>query len=696
MSAENTPPSVENLTPPFHGLMAMARSRVGRTVAASLLVGASGITAFATEAAVAPQIAHADSIDDALNSYPDKNMPCEHPNSAGVYAVSGSCTNYDWGPTHTTVLSDPSTYSSRGYGYRNCTDWVAYRVNQVSGGKITVPSNLQNGGQWYDRAPASERSSTAKPGEAAVKPTSSGDSYGHVAFVEAVSADGKTMTISEYNHDVKGDPDQRTLTIAGSGFTEFVDFGVDPSAVSGSGSSSGPSLPSGASPIQNGGFNNDSSHWSPNGGLSYQQVAQAAPTEPYEGTGFEVIQATQAGDSLSETNTASIRAGDTYCVSAEVVTAGGNTNGSGTLALWMTDGATNEVSTKEFSALPNANGWQEVKTCVTATTAHSYIKAQIYPSVGSPAIGVDAVDVHKTLSANGGFNIGTGYWNTAPGTNFTSYSASDNVGTNPYEGGRFGATNTNTSGGSIYQDLPHTINAGDTFCAEAEVNTVGNTTGASGMLAIHLTGTNTTETSTDQFSNLPGGNSWTPIKTCVTATSAHSNIRVQLFPSVGSPTVGVDVLDVHESIIQNGGFNVDSSHWTASGNPAYMQYNNYSSTLPAEGSGFEVVQASGAGDSLYESRGYAINAGDTYCVDANVITPGYGSGASGTLAIWLLGLNGVDKSTYDFNNLPGGNAWKHITACVMASVSEPDGVIRAQIYPTPGGAPVGVDGVDVH
>ncbi|MFI6401481.1 CHAP domain-containing protein [Streptomyces sp. NPDC050548] len=524
--------------------------------------------------------------------------------------------------------------------------------------------------------------------------------YGHAAIINSVSSSIQIVnqnTVAVYSSASisSGALASSNATLSMTGWPGYAIQGVIHHPGS-TGSGSGPSLPSGASPIENGGFNVDSSHWSPNGTLGYQQTGSAAPTLPYEGTGFELIQALNSGDGLSETNSKTISAGDTYCASAEVVTAGANTGGGGTLALWMTGGSTNEVSTKDFSSLPNANGWQEVKTCVTATTAHSYIKVQFYPTAGGPTIGVDAVDVHQTLSANGGFNGGTGYWNLATGTSFTTYAAADNVGTNPYEGGRFGATNTNTSGGSIYQDLPRTINAGDTFCAEVEVNTVGNTSGASGMLAIHLTGTNTTETSTDQFAGLPGGNSWTPVKTCVTATAVHSNVRVQLFPSVGSPTVGVDALDVHSSIIENGGFNVDSSHWSVSGSPAYMQYSNYSSTLPAEGSGFEVVQASGTGDSLYESRGYAIGAGDTYCVDASVITPGYGSGASGTLAIWLLGANGTDKSTYSFSNLPGGNSWQHIKACVMASVAESNGTIRAQIYPTPGGAPVGVDAIDVH
>lgn len=178
-------------------------------------------------------MAHADSIDDALNSYDYTNMPCEHPNAQGVYAATGPCTNYDWGPVHTTNLNDSSTLSPRGYGYRNCTDWVAFRLEQLA--NYTVSRNLRDGGQWYSSAPASERSATPKAWDAAVEPAtydSNGKEikYGHVAFVESVSADGQTMTVSEYNENGVGTGDQRkNINVASSEFTEFVDFGVHPS-----------------------------------------------------------------------------------------------------------------------------------------------------------------------------------------------------------------------------------------------------------------------------------------------------------------------------------------------------------------------------------------------------------------------------------------------------------------------------------
>lgn len=199
-------------------------SHFKRNIGRAALVGAL-LTGSSADMNLA--VAQANSIDSALASYPNGDMPCEH----APYNVSGACANYDWGPKHTEAYDDPSEYSSRGYSYRNCTDWVAYRVNQISGGSVSVPKGLGNGGQWYANAPQSERSSVPKFGEAAVMP----GNPGHVAFVESVNAIdpnnplNDSITISEYNRSAMGDGDQRTGRASDMGFTQFVNFGISSS-----------------------------------------------------------------------------------------------------------------------------------------------------------------------------------------------------------------------------------------------------------------------------------------------------------------------------------------------------------------------------------------------------------------------------------------------------------------------------------
>jgi surface antigen len=163
--------------------------------------------------------AHADTL-----GYTWFNAPCEFGTAGGAHCANPANPKndlYDWGEINSAGKFTPHR---NGYEYRNCTDYVQWRESQVG---VSIPSNLGNGGQWYSNAPASERSLTPKPWDAAVVP----GNPGHVAFVESVNVDG-TITVSEYNHDTQGDGDTRTGKAAAMGFTEFLDFGKHPAAVS--------------------------------------------------------------------------------------------------------------------------------------------------------------------------------------------------------------------------------------------------------------------------------------------------------------------------------------------------------------------------------------------------------------------------------------------------------------------------------
>ncbi|MEV6521518.1 CHAP domain-containing protein [Longispora sp. NPDC051575] len=163
--------------------------------------------------------------------YPDKSTPCAH----SPYAASGACQGYDWGPVKDSDPAwDRSTLNSgRGYGYRNCTDYVAWRLQSL-GVNPARTTGLGNGGQWYDKAAGRlDRGDTPAAGAAAVRPTSDSDAYGHVAFVESVNSDG-TITVTEYNANAKGTGDRWTGKPSDRGFTKYVYFaGLMPPAPGG-------------------------------------------------------------------------------------------------------------------------------------------------------------------------------------------------------------------------------------------------------------------------------------------------------------------------------------------------------------------------------------------------------------------------------------------------------------------------------
>jgi surface antigen/ribosomal protein L24E len=155
--------------------------------------------------------------------YPDSALPCEH----APYSSHGYCTTvngpYDWGPVRDTTpgWSVATSHSPRGYSYRNCTDWVAWRLEQ-SGVPDAMVRGLGNGGQWAANATGRAGltvSATPRRGDAAVQI----GNPGHVAYVEAVYADG-AIRVSEYNKWLDGTYDSRTGTPAQLGFQAFIDF----------------------------------------------------------------------------------------------------------------------------------------------------------------------------------------------------------------------------------------------------------------------------------------------------------------------------------------------------------------------------------------------------------------------------------------------------------------------------------------
>lgn len=115
--------------------------------------------------------------------YPWGNAYCAHTGQVG-----GSCPNYDW-------YFNGSPWDSWGYGFRNCTSWVAYKL--ASDGKVGF-TYLGNAANWPGNAAARgipvSYGRDAQVGDAAVNPNGY---YGHVMYVEAINGD--SVVVSDYN-----------------------------------------------------------------------------------------------------------------------------------------------------------------------------------------------------------------------------------------------------------------------------------------------------------------------------------------------------------------------------------------------------------------------------------------------------------------------------------------------------------------
>jgi hypothetical protein len=410
-------------------------------------------------------------------------------------------------------------------------------------------------------------------------------------------------------------------------------------------------------------------------------------TASYDGSRYVSLASTQSGGSIYQDYNVTVSTGHTYCATAQFVTEGAATGGGGDFRIWLL-GGTLESSARTLTNLPNASNWTPASSCVTATSAHSAVRVEFYPTVNGPAVGMDSVDLHYSAARNGGFNTGFAHWSTHPASTGTVHGPGV-TGNDPYEGVGFAATSTSVAGGGIYQDIAISLPQNKTLCATAKLVTRGSSPGAGGTFQLSLP-ESPTAFSQRHFTNLPGGNGWTEVTTCVTSPAFVTSVRVEIKPLANGPAIAVDSVDVHQSWF-NGAFNTGTGSWSTYA-PTTLTFHGPAVTGndPYEGSRFA---AATAGGSMYKDISLAAGAAASYCASARVATLGAGSGASVTLALWDLNTPNTPRqvSLKAMGNLAGGNSWALVSACgSMGSATTG----RAELYVA--NASVAVDAFDVH
>ena len=304
------------------------------------------------------------------------------------------------------------------------------------------------------------------------------------------------------------------------------------------------------------------------------------------------------------------------------------------------------------------------------------------------------------LVLDGGFNHrGPGAWHKTGHSRFQielSRSLVKEPVSAPYEGSGFAVTHASAWGGGIYQNIAFPVSAGESFCADAQVDTVGASSGARGEMYLWLLGDSKTQSASARFGPLPGKNKWSAVSACVTAADSHSVIRLQFYDFPHTPSLGIDAVDVHQSFVQNGSFEYRSGSAWRNTKQSWLGIEQAGKlgTMPYEGKSFAVTNSSTVSGSIYESVQLPIGTGDSLCADAEIVTAGPNSGARGKMAIWLLGKSRSQASFVSFGRLDGKSHWSAISACVTAA--GPHSSFRIQFYDAPRAPALAIDDVDVH
>lgn len=273
------------------------------------------------------------------------------------------------------VPKDSTVDTWREYN-RECTSFVAWRLHSRNG--FEMPFN-DNASGWGPDARARGYAVDALPAVGSVAWTSSN----HVAWVEAVS--GSSVTIEDYNSDLTGHYGEHTVAAGSYQYIHFKDLATSP-----------PPTPPPAR-AQNGGFENGWGPWTamPNTNYVNYQSGQVSGESARSGLHYGATNTSAAGGGIyQDISGLSINPGDVYCASAFVRTQNPATGAAGSFVIWMLGGAYNENGVATFSGLGNRTNWSQQQTCVSASTPHSTIRIQFYPTAGGQTLEIDDVDLH--------------------------------------------------------------------------------------------------------------------------------------------------------------------------------------------------------------------------------------------------------------------------------------------------------------
>ncbi len=302
-----------------------------------------------------------------------------------------------------------------------------------------------------------------------------------------------------------------------------------------------------------------------------------------------------------------------------------------------------------------------------------------YTSTNNPGSGGSG-----DLVVNGGMESG-GWPVLAAGTNVANYTTGQVPGESARSGRRYLATNTPSSGGSVYQDIGLKPGSAEHVLRHrVGAHAVPTAPGARGTMCCGSGfGGSYNDSGSVRFSGLGNGSNWRQVSTCVQATTAHSFMRVQFYPDPGYPHPRDPTSMSTNRWWRTVGWM--SGSWP--GSPRGPNVANYTTgQVPGESarSGRRYLAATRLWQrdpSIRTSGSRSPAVPSTYCATAWVRTQYPATGARGTYVVWLVGGSYNDSGSVRFSGLGNGSNWRQVSTCVQG-----DDRIRScgPVLPRPG------------
>ncbi|MBO0729848.1 MAG: CHAP domain-containing protein [Acidimicrobiaceae bacterium] len=501
----------------------------------------------------------------------------------------------------------------------------------------------------------------------------------HMAIVSAINANGTIETISG---DWGG---QNGTQAVFSRTSHVVPNPAYPSAVGSTSNVMGMTIsgyvaPVGATrsptdPNQIGAFNPSLAGWArwmPAGGVTHYAsyvVGRGAPAAAQDGSGYFAFNTSAAGGGVYQDVPVFAGAGQSFVGTAWLSSQSGTA--TGLLCLWGLTPATARNNCRSYSV--PAGGYVPVSLVYDTTGPVYDLRFQVYPIVGTTDM--DTAGVVPSQLQTGSFEgsyAGWQRWNPPGGvTNWVNYAVGRGAPAAAQDGSGYLAFNTNKPGGSVYQTVPVSAGAGQSFVGTAWLSSQGGS--ATGLLCLWGLSSSSTTNNCRGYS-VPAGR-YTPVQVVYDVKGPVSDLRLQVYPTAG--TTDMDTASVTPSLLQTGSFERSTAGWARYLPPGGVTYwVNYAIPGAAQdGRGFLAFNTTKPGGSVYEDVPEATEAGQSFAGTAWLSSQG--GTATGMLCLFGLGSSGNCRS---YTVSAGRYAPVQVVYDARAFVN----TLRLQVYPLTG------------
>jgi hypothetical protein len=391
-----------------------------------------------------------------------------------------------------------------------------------------------------------------------------------------------------------------------------------------------------------------------------------------DGTHFEEANTSVDGGSIYQDIPVSMATNQsaTFSIWARVapgVTAGGQ---HVNLCLW----ALTTPNTPACQDRTLTNTWQQLEATMTVPGATTTLRAQLYMYGPGTNFDFDGGVVSANLLTDGGFEAGGAGWHTLASGGGIVNIANDG-GAGAHDGARFEEANTSTPGGSIYQDVPVSMTAGQSATLSMWVRLAAGVAASGQTVGLCLWALTTPNTSACHTKALTGA--WQQLQTTVTAPAATSVLRAQVYMYPTQTNIDFDGATLTPNLLADGGFEAGGAGWqTLAAGGGIVNIASYKGASAHDGTRFEEANTSVDGGSIYQDVPVSLTTDQsaTFSIWARV-APGVGvHGQHLNLCLWAL----TTPNTPACQNRALTNTWQELQATL--TVPAPTSTLRAQLY----------------